>query len=405
MFIENKLMKISLPTFLIVCLCSLNLFAQPNEVIDTAKIKPAEILNNEYNYVCGWDKRSPASDYFRLNIRDYGVETYEGLTVTIKETPYDFIYHVYLQNLKTKDLEFVSNRWVEDESKHTASLFVGVKYFKDAMEYKLLIIPTLKTAKGVIHIESKSVKIFNAAAFFARGQYSREIGQIVVKLFTLMILFPPIFFGIKNMKAVKAERQKEKAQLQLDAVRSQLNPHFLFNALAGIQTLMNTNQTEQANRYLTRFSRLTRAVLKSTDLISLDEERNLLDDYLQMEQLRFNFKYQITIDPNLDIDNIEIPSMLLQPFIENAVKHGVASLNSVGQINIIIFKTNDDLILKIEDNGKGFDTSKINKGLGFDLSTKRIALLNKIYIKDPIVFSVQSKPGKTTVAIILTKWL
>jgi len=92
-----------------------------------------------------------------------------------------------------------------------------------------------------------------------------------------------------------------------------------------------------------------------------------------MEQLRFNFKYEITTDPNLDLNNMEIPSMLLQPFIENAVKHGIASLSSDGQINIAIFKTYSDLILRIEDNGKGFDTSKTYEGLGFNLSTKRIA--------------------------------
>ncbi|MES2458675.1 MAG: histidine kinase [Bacteroidota bacterium] len=400
-------MKISLLTFFIACLCSFDSFAQPNEVVDTAQIKPAEILKNEDNYVCGWNKRNHTAEYFRyfFQIREFGVDTYEGLTVTIKETSHNAIYHVYLQNLKTKELEFISNKWVEDKSKHVAKLFVDVKYFKDATEFKLLIIPTLKTATGVKHITSKSVKIFNAAAFFARGQYSREVRRLIGNALTLLILVPPIFFNIRNMKNVKAEKEKEKAQLQLDAVRSQLNPHFLFNALAGIQTLMNTNQTEQANRYLARFARLTRAVLKSTDLISLDEERNLLDDYLQMEQLRFNFKYEITTDPNLDLDNVEIPSMLLQPFIENAVKHGVASLSSDGLINIAIFENYTDLVLRIEDNGKGFDTLRFSEGLGFNLSTKRVALLNKIYKKDPILLSMESKPGKTTITITLTKWL
>jgi two-component system LytT family sensor kinase len=97
--------------------------------------------------------------------------------------------------------------------------------------------------------------------------------------------------------------------------------------------------------------------------------------------------------------------MLLQPFIENAVKHGVASLGSDGQINIAIFKNDNDLILRIEDNGKGFDVSRSYEGLGFDLSSKRVALLNKIYKQDPILLSMTSKPGKTTITITLTKWL
>jgi two-component system LytT family sensor kinase len=400
-------MKLSLLIFLLGCLCSLDSFAQQIKVNDTTQIKPVEILKNELNYLEGWNKRNYTSEYLRyaFQIREFGVDMYEGLTVTIKETAHNSIYHVYLKDLKTKKLEFISNRWVKDGSKHAAKLFVDVKYFKDPAEFVLLVIPTIKTAKGVDLIERKSVKIRNGVAAFAHGHYSREIRRLITNALILLILVPPIFFNIRRMKTVKAEKEKEKAQLQLDAVRSQLNPHFLFNALAGIQTLMNTNQTEQANRYLTRFARLTRAVLKSTDLIGLDEERDLLDDYLQMEQLRFNFKYEITTDPDLDLNNVEIPSMLLQPFIENAVKHGVASLGSDGQINIAIFKNDNDLILRIEDNGKGFDVSRSYEGLGFDLSSKRVALLNKIYKQDPILLSMTSKPGKTTITITLTKWL
>ncbi|RZK81028.1 MAG: hypothetical protein EOO92_06000 [Pedobacter sp.] len=245
--------------------------------------------------------------------------------------------------------------------------------------------------------------------YYARASFDiQERGRVkgnYIRLWTFFAYVIIIIVTMFRIRSFTAEKQKEKAQLQLDAVRSQLNPHFLFNALAGIQNLMNTNQSEQANRYLTRFARLTRAVLKSNDLISLDEEINLLDDYLQMEQLRFNFKYEIKTNATLDINNTEIPSMLLQPFIENAVKHGIASLGSDGQIDIAIFPSGSDIILKIQDNGKGFDTSKTYEGLGFDLSTKRIALLNKIYKIDPILLQMESNPGKTTITITLTKWL
>ena len=177
-------MKISLLTFLIGCLCSLDSFAQPKKVIDTAQIKPVEILKNELNYLDGWNKRNYISEHFRyaFQIREFGGDTYEGLTVTIKETSYNSIYHVYLQNLKTKELEFISNRWVEDESKHSAKLFVAVKYFKDPIEFELLIIPTIKTAKGINHIESKSVNIRNGVAYFARGHYSREIHKLIINV-------------------------------------------------------------------------------------------------------------------------------------------------------------------------------------------------------------------------------
>src|SRR5690606_4715961 len=135
-------------------------------------------------------------------------------------------------------------------------------------------------------------------------------------------------------KLAENEQQKNTAKLQLNSIRSQLNPHFLFNALSGIQNLMNKNEIDNANKYLSKFARLTRNVLDGKELISLSQEKTLLDDYLQMEQLRFGFKYEINHSENLDLDNIEIPSMLLQPFVENAVKHGISEKATDGKITV-----------------------------------------------------------------------
>ena len=138
----------------------------------------------------------------------------------------------------------------------------------------------------------------------------------------------------KTDETKNAKLQKEIAKLQLNSIRSQLNPHFLFNALSGIQNLINKNEIDNANKYLSKFARLTRNVLDDKELISLAQEKALLDDYLQMEQLRFGFNYEINAVENLDLNNIEIPSMLLQPFVENAIKHGIASKNNEGSVEI-----------------------------------------------------------------------
>lgn len=402
-------MKISLLTFLAVCFCSLNSTAQLNELIDTSQIRPARI--SEFDHIW-WPINSKETfiNYFTslFQEKEFDKELYSDVQVNITNLAKNTLYRLYVKNLTTDNYILISDRWTYNNCDSSASMSIDRKLFKSPLRYEVSVIPMARLdGKSSTALSDKVTykSLFGKPlAYFYLNERSR-VRQNFNWLIILLIPAAPIFFNIRRMMTLKAEKEKEKAQLQLDAVRSQLNPHFLFNALAGIQTLMNTNQTEQANRYLTRFSRLTRAVLKSTDLISLDEEHNLLDDYLQMEQLRFNFKYEITTDPNLDVHNIEIPSMLLQPFIENAVKHGIASLNSNGQINIAIFKNDNDLFLKIEDNGKGFDTSKTYEGLGFDLSTKRIALLNKIYKKDPILLSMKSTPGKTSITIILTKWL
>src|SRR5690606_26635686 len=124
--------------------------------------------------------------------------------------------------------------------------------------------------------------------------------------------------------------------------------------------LMNKNEIDNANKYLSKFARLTRNVLDDKELISLSQEKTLLDDYLQMEQLRFGFTYEINHAGNLDLDNIEIPSMLLQPFVENAVKHGVAQNASDGKVIVTFIKQANDLVLTVTDNGSGFDTGKKN---------------------------------------------
>ncbi|WP_317246740.1 sensor histidine kinase [Pontibacter sp. E15-1] len=188
-------------------------------------------------------------------------------------------------------------------------------------------------------------------------------------------------------------------------MRSQLNPHFLFNALSGIQNLMNKNEIDNANKYLSKFARLTRNVLDGKELISLSQEKTLLDDYLQMEQLRFGFKYEINHSVGLDLENIEIPSMLLQPLVENAVKHGISKKATDGKINITFTKQANDLTLTVTDNGNGFDAEKKNDGLGLLLSESRIALLNSIYKENRFSLAIQSATNGTKASLTLSDWL
>jgi len=124
-----------------------------------------------------------------------------------------------------------------------------------------------------------------------------------------------------------------------------------------------------------------------------------------MEQLRFGFKYEINHSENLDLNNIEIPSMLLQPFVENAVKHGISQKATDGNIMITFIKQANDLVLTVTDNGNGFDTEKKSNGLGLPLSESRIALLNSIYKENHFTLAIQSNTNGTKVSLTLTDWL
>jgi len=230
------------------------------------------------------------------------------------------------------------------------------------------------------------------------------IFSTVIVIFIAIIIF--VYYIRQKVLLAKETQNRKTAALQLQSIRSQLNPHFIFNALAGIQNLMNKNEVENANKYLTRFARLTRNVLDDgqKELTSIEHEIDLLTDYLQMEQMRFGFNFNINIDNN-DIDQqIEIPAMLLQPFVENAVKHGVSSLKDKGVITINIIKKDSNLILTVHDNGKGFSEGQ-PAGMGFKLCEDRVKLLNSIYKNTAILLHKKSDGNGTLITIELTNWL
>lgn len=221
-----------------------------------------------------------------------------------------------------------------------------------------------------------------------------------------MFLISLYFIRKRNKnKLIENEKQKNAAKIHLSTIRSQLNPHFLFNALSGVQNLMNKNQIDAANKYLSKFARLTRNILDDKDLVSLQQEKALLDDYLQMEQLRFSFNYTINHSEGLDLENIEIPSMLLQPFVENAVKHGVSHKATGGLITISFLEQGKDLILSISDNGNGFNTEQVSSGLGLQLSKDRMALLNGVYKENRFKLEISSTAIGTKIILTITGWL
>ena len=128
-----------------------------------------------------------------------------------------------------------------------------------------------------------------------------------------------IIYYFRNKNKQKQERNRRHIrELELRAIRSQMNPHFIFNALSSIQNLINRSANQEANKYLIDFSRLLRKVLATSEkkLVPLSDEIEQLQLYLKLEQLRFPFSYSLTVDNNIEPDAIEIPGMLIQPFVE-----------------------------------------------------------------------------------------
>jgi two-component system LytT family sensor kinase len=208
-------------------------------------------------------------------------------------------------------------------------------------------------------------------------------------------------------KLKRAARNQQLANLKLKSIRSQLNPHFMFNALTSIQNLINKNNISDANFYLSKFAGLTRQVLDSNNenFLSLEDEVKMLTDYLQMEQLRFDFQYQINVDSSLNQANIEVPAMLLQPFVENAVKHGVSGLKHNGIVKINFKAVGMNLEMSVTDNGSGYQQDAPSLGYGIKLSEERVELLNQLYKDQSISLTINSTPSGTIIMINLSNWI
>jgi two-component system, LytTR family, sensor kinase len=234
---------------------------------------------------------------------------------------------------------------------------------------------------------------------------AKTVGLVILALLTVGGIIFIQYRSTQNRKLAHEEKNKQIATLQLQSVRSQLNPHFIFNALAGIQNLMNKNEVENANKYLARFARLTRNVLDDgqKELTSIEHEVSLLTDYLEMEQMRFGFRFSINVAEDVD-QQIEIPAMLLQPFVENAVKHGISALKDEGLITVNINQTKNDITLKVTDNGSGFNKAP-TPGMGIKLCEERIKLLNSVYKNSTILLHINSTPIGAIIGIELKNWL
>lgn len=237
--------------------------------------------------------------------------------------------------------------------------------------------------------------------------YQTNRFYVILGFFTLPLITLIIAAIYYRRKIKKEKNRKEKLSFELKAIRSQLNPHFVFNALNSIQGLINKNDVAKANIYLTEFSSLLRESLKNNDkeFVPLNTELKTLETYVKLEQLRFHFNYNFSVDENIQINAVELPSLLLQPIVENAIKHGVAQLYENGIINIKIYPENKNLNINIADNGNGFNTQTSNNGFGLKLTKERIELLNQSNKNQLIKFKTESTDNGTTVYLIFENWL
>jgi two-component sensor histidine kinase len=253
--------------------------------------------------------------------------------------------------------------------------------------------------------------IFHGRCIDSRGKFSEEIlipftiRQAFYRTWWFFLICGTILgllvIGAFRVRLTREREANEKERLEYKSrlltleqrsLNASMNRHFIFNSLNSIQYFINTQDKLSANRFLTNFAKLIRKNLDSSEegnMVTLSQEIERLDLYLSLESMRFKdrFDYKIDCDPAIDLDAVVIPAMILQPFVENSIIHGILPDESKkGNIQIKIYIEEDNMVIEITDNGIGIDQSKKGKSdydgdhrsQGMEITSKRIELLNKL---------------------------
>jgi len=232
----------------------------------------------------------------------------------------------------------------------------------------------------------------------------------------ILIFACGLTYKIQQEYQAKLKFQKESLLFENKALRAQMNPHFIFNSLSSIQHLIISGKKEASIKYLNKFSLLMRNLLESSieTNVVLTEEISLLEKYLELESLRFSesFQFSITVDEQLDPDTVEVPALIVQPFVENAILHGLLKKNEGEKLLQIRFKKVAHFIIcEVEDNGIGRQASEAleselknsKKSRGIEVTEKRLKMLNK---SEDVFFQIidkTDKMGKATGTLVIIK--
>ncbi len=194
--------------------------------------------------------------------------------------------------------------------------------------------------------------------------------------------------AVRKAEKLKAKYEKDLLELEAKALRAQMNPHFVFNCMNSIKSLIQEEENEKSVTYLTTFSKLIRTLFNNADKkeISLYDEIETCKLYLQLEAMRFDSKFSFTvnIENNIDLKSILLPALIIQPFIENAIWHGIVPRGTDGNVWLKVTRNKGQINITVEDDGIGREVSQLNKSgsslthhsKGVNLTLSRLELDN-----------------------------
>ncbi len=299
--------------------------------------------------------------------------------------------HALAAQIGTRFQAEESARLLSSLHEQTNEFRKSLNYYKLSTVYKDSILNEknmhhLTTMEAMLDTEAQRDKInqLNQEAQIQKSVMSRQRLMLTIFIITLVILLVvATMLVLQHRLRNKYNNLKNQHKL----LRSQMNPHFIFNALSAIQVYVLEHDIEKSTKFLTDFAKLMRQVLKLShyDYISLKNESEILGYYLELQQLRFMtpFGYNLHIDASIDPNAVLVPPMITQPFVENAVEHGIKDLQENGFLDIRFKRVNTQMIIEVEDNGIGIhhsmqlknDKSKSHESMAIKITKERLDVI------------------------------
>lgn len=356
--------------------------------------KALEVARNAYQM-----SRNGGSIYRQLAATENIAACYKKLG---NYTQARFFYNEVLNNINIKDYSDIYLATLKGLAFTESKLGDHSEAYKRLIEFQQLndSISNLEVKKNISLLETKfqtkekeqQILLLSTQNLLQQEQLKRERLYFLLGILILVLLAMFIFMLLRQNRLRNLQKS---LVLEQKLLRSQMNPHFIFNALSAIQMVILNGESHAASSYLGNFALLMRSVLKSSreEWISLTDEISILSNYLELQKLRFEelMSYTLEIDEPIDTDFILVPPMLIQPFLENAIEHGICKTDIGGRVEVQIQEKNNHIVATIMDNGPGLKPSrpKAEEHISYanSIFKERILNLNK-RLNMPIVYEI-----------------
>lgn len=389
-------------------------------------VKEADGWNGKTNPKYSFYRLLGRTTYFQGNYRE-AIAWYNKALVLIRERLSDFSISEYRDPILAYDDKYMLKV-------HRCSAYFGIfGCYTELGDYKTahenyvlakqaqeeIFLERNKNLITLMEVTSKDERAKSRIDLLARDN---ELQAMAIKQSRIIIagiagiLIVLLLMGTLFLRQNKMKNEHKTVLLEQKLLRLQMNPHFIFNALSNILNFIDGKENEKASNYLTTFSKLLRTTLESTreDMVPFEKEVSSLRNYLELQKLRYKdkFEYHLEVDKNIEMEDMSIPPMLVQPFIENAIEHGIRHKKMPGRIDVRFFLKDKKILCEVEDDGVGREKAweaeaserSGHKSLATEIIRDRIENLNKKFkrkIKLEIIDKLSENEEATGTKVLL----